>query len=123
MFQSGGPMRPSLFRALPAILPLMLTPTAIAALPNPAPSFAVDLYHQLAPAQPDKNLFLSPYSIRVALLMAAKGARARTADQMNAALHATANIQSDTDLFKHLTAAPQEDSAFRLTIANALWID
>jgi serine protease inhibitor len=48
--------------------------------------FAFDLYGQLAKAKADKNLFFSPYSLSVALAMAAEGARGETAEQMGKAL-------------------------------------
>jgi serine protease inhibitor len=50
--------------------------------------FGIDLYRALAKAHPDGNLFLSPYSVTQALLMAAEGARGETASEMLRVLHA-----------------------------------
>jgi serine protease inhibitor len=48
--------------------------------------FAADLYRQLAKENPGKNLFFSPYSMSVALTMAAEGARGETAEEMGKVL-------------------------------------
>jgi serine protease inhibitor len=48
---------------------------------------AIDLFHALDGAQPGGNLFFSPYSLAVALTMAAEGARDQTADEMARVLH------------------------------------
>ena len=60
--------------------------------------FAVDLYGQLAKENPGKNLFFSPYSMSVALSMAAEGAREQTAEEMGTVLRfpeATRNSGAD----------------------------
>jgi serine protease inhibitor len=49
-------------------------------------SFAFDLYAQLAKENEGKNLFFSPYSMSNALLMAAEGARGKTAREMGTVL-------------------------------------
>lgn len=49
-------------------------------------SFAFDLYARLAKENEGKNLFFSPYSMSNALLMAAEGARGKTAREMGAVL-------------------------------------
>ena len=49
--------------------------------------FAIDLYQQLAKAQPGESLFVCPFSISIALTMAAEGAVGETAQQMNKVLH------------------------------------
>ncbi len=50
-------------------------------------AFAVDLYKQLSKENADRNLFFSPYSISIALVMTAEGARGETALQMGTVLH------------------------------------
>lgn len=49
--------------------------------------FAVDLYRQLAETESGKSLFLSPFSISIALTMVAEGAVDETLDQMAEVLH------------------------------------
>lgn len=49
--------------------------------------FGLDLYRALARAEPGRNLFISPYSMSVALAMAAEGARGETESEMAGALH------------------------------------
>jgi len=64
------------------------TPDLAAAKPAVAASnaFGIDLYRALANADPGRNLCISPYSVSVALTMAAEGARGETESQMAAAL-------------------------------------
>ncbi|PAW72042.1 MAG: hypothetical protein B9S38_05725 [Verrucomicrobiia bacterium Tous-C4TDCM] len=49
-------------------------------------SFAFDLYAQLSKENPGQNLFFSPYWMSNALLMAAEGARGKTAREMGTVL-------------------------------------
>lgn len=49
--------------------------------------FAIDLYQQLARDRPGESLFVCPFSISIALTMAAEGAVDETAAQMNKVLH------------------------------------
>lgn len=56
---------------------------------NASNAFAVDLFRALRAENPDRNLFFSPYSVSVALTMAAEGARGETETEMAAALHFT----------------------------------
>lgn len=49
--------------------------------------FGLELYRALCKAQPARNLFLSPYSMSVALTMTAEGARQETEREMSTVLH------------------------------------
>ncbi len=49
--------------------------------------FAIDLYRRLAEEQSGKNMFLSPFSVSLALTMTAEGAVDQTLDQMTEVLH------------------------------------
>ncbi|MFO0872528.1 MAG: serpin family protein [Phycisphaerales bacterium] len=49
--------------------------------------FGIDLYRALVKADPAHNLFISPYSMAVALTMAAEGARGETEEEMAKVLH------------------------------------
>src|SRR5207249_4411796 len=50
-------------------------------------AFAVDLYWQVAKQHPGENVFLSPFSVSSALLIATEGASGETAEQMEQVLH------------------------------------
>lgn len=59
-------------------------------------AFGIDLYRAIAASSPGDNLFLSPYSMSVALTMAAEGARGQTEAEMARVLHlGTARSPSD----------------------------
>ena len=63
--------------------------------------FAIDLYQKLLQEHPNKNLFFSPYSLSLALLMAIEGARGNTAKEMGDILHfpiAAQRIGNDAQL-------------------------
>ena len=83
--------------------------------------FALALFERLRSR--DRNLFLSPFSIRIALAMAYAGAKGETAVQMRRALRFGS---SDDTLHSHLSgllrrlnAAPADKCT--LAIANSLW--
>lgn len=123
----------------------------LAAEPGQAPAkemvlantgFAVDMYRQLAKQEGGKNLFFSPYSISIALAMAAEGARGETAAEMGNVLHfprTARRIGDDAQLIPWQTALihtglaqisrdlarlpKQQAEPFVLRIANALWAE
>ena len=65
-------------------------PTLDLAVAGPAVTasnaFGIDLFRKLAAAEPNGNLFISPYSMSVALTMATEGARGETENQMASVL-------------------------------------
>jgi serpin B len=86
--------------------------------------FAFDLFARLR--QSDGNVVYSPYSISTALAMTRAGARGRTADEMDKALHFT--LPQDRlhpaagALVRDLSAAHRGNKPnYQLTVANALW--
>ena len=89
--------------------------------------FALDLYQQLKSGQ--GNLLYSPYSLFQALTMVYAGARGDTAGQMREVLHYPISDEElhrvSNALNKVLSSTPgasnQDDQAFSLQIANALW--
>src|ERR1700691_2908397 len=85
--------------------------------------FATRLYQQLASIQPGKNLFLSPFSIRVALAMCAVGARGETRRVMADLIGAPESVQEQNRQFATLLKSLQGDGdrSFQLVTANALW--
>ena len=83
-------------------------------------SFSFDLYKQL---KSDKeNLFFSPLSIDIALLMAREGARSDTKSDFEKVLHigSTMNTKLAHDFILNLKSF--KDSTNRLSVANAIWI-
>lgn len=90
---------------------------------------ALDLVRELAAARPAANLFLSPYSMGVALAMTLAGAEGDTAAQMAGLLrssdddawHAARNAL-DQLLLRERESVPGLEP-LRLSIANSLWVD
>ncbi len=85
-------------------------------------AFALDLYRALR--EQDGNLFYSPYSISTALAMAYAGAAGETQRQMAEALHFTLSPDELHAAFNTLDlnlTSPEDEAAFRLNVANALW--
>lgn len=87
--------------------------------------FAFSLYPLLNAS--DANLVFSPYSIATSLAMAYLGARGETASQMETTLHLDIDrkniAKATSDLTQALSLKKNEDKAYQLNIANALWID
>ncbi|MBM3122273.1 MAG: serpin family protein [Chloroflexi bacterium] len=101
-------------------------PEDVGALSAGNAAFAFDLYQTLK--DEDGNLFISPYSISVALAMTRAGAAGETAAQMDQALHfalppevlhAAFNAYA-LDL-QARAEAESEGTPFELSIANSLW--
>jgi serpin B len=72
-------------------------------------AFALDLFARLA-GKGDDNVFFSPYSILNALAMTELGARGRTADQMEKALHFPARLEEFHPALSALNAHLRTDS-------------
>ncbi len=86
-------------------------------------AFALDMYHKIR--SNEGNIFYSPYSISTAFAMTYAGARGETQKQMAAVFHFTLDLCQLHPSFSELQAhfqKLQENSPFRLNIANALWI-
>ncbi|MDF2696153.1 MAG: hypothetical protein K0S65_4536 [Labilithrix sp.] len=95
-------------------------------------SFAVDIYQAVRklPDSSDKNLFLSPHSISIALAMTYAGARAETAAEMKKALHFDLPDDRLHTGFDYLDlalasrgkgAAGKDGKPFRLNVASSIW--
>ena len=91
-------------------------------------NFAFDLYQALLPGS--ENLFYSPYSISLALAMTYAGAKADTEQQISEALHfnlpqdrfhLTFNVLNNMLTSRGENIGSEDERAFRLNIANALW--
>src|SRR5436190_5393570 len=85
--------------------------------------FATRLYDKLAGIQAGKNLFLSPFSIRVALAMCAVGARGETRRVLADLIGAPESIEKQNRLYADLLKSVngEEEPPFQLVTANALW--
>ncbi|HEY7330952.1 MAG TPA: serpin family protein [Gemmataceae bacterium] len=85
--------------------------------------FATRLYDKLAGTQAGKNLFLSPFSIQVALVMCAVGARGQTRRVMAELIGAPESVEEQNrqyaDLLKSVNG--EGERPFQLVTANALW--
>lgn len=86
-------------------------------------TFAFNLLNQLAGAQADANVFLSPYSVSTALQMVANGAAGETKAEMQRVLHTggfspgalNAACRDLNDRFNHRKEVV-------LNLANGLWV-
>ena len=85
--------------------------------------FAFDLYHTLRDAEPDSNMFFSPYSITTALSMVAEGARGNTLEEI---LEVFGLPQEDLSRRSAMAALHNrlnpETPTYDLNTANALWL-
>ena len=104
------------------------SPSDLQALAAGNNAFALDLYQALR--EEAGNLFLSPYSISLALAMTFAGARSETATQMAQVLHFTLPPERLHPAFNALDlelarrgegAQGMDGEPFRLNIANAVW--
>ena len=90
-------------------------------------AYAMTLYQKLRSG--DGNLFFSPYSISRALAMTYAGARGNTEQQMAQALHFSlpqerlhpAMNALDQEITSYAQANNNNNTGFRLNIANAIW--
>lgn len=85
--------------------------------------FAARLYDKIAGTQTGRNLFLSPFSVRVALAMTAVGARGETREELIDLIDAPESVDEQNEQFAQLLQSfyPDGKRPFELTTANALW--
>jgi serpin B len=85
--------------------------------------FAARLFDKLIGAQPGKNLFLSPFSIQVALAMCAVGAKGETRKVMADLIGAPENVEEQNRQYSRLLRSinVKIGGPVRLIKANALW--
>jgi len=84
--------------------------------------FAVSLFQNLVAAQPDRNVFVSPASVSLAMSLVHAGASGQTRDAIAEGLGFSGRSdvhQANADLHASLVKA---DPYVRLAIANSLWI-
>lgn len=85
--------------------------------------FATRLYDKLAGTQAGRNLFLSPFSIRVALAMCAVGAKGETRQELVDLIGAPENVDEQNQQYARLLKSVYGDGKrpVELVIVNALW--
>ncbi len=85
--------------------------------------FATRLYQKLARTHAGDSLFLSPFSIRVALAMCAVGARGETRRVLAGLIGAPDSVDEQNRRYAELLKAVHGDGErpFQLVTANALW--
>ncbi|MFN4292959.1 MAG: serpin family protein [Thermoflexales bacterium] len=86
-------------------------------------TFALDLFRRVVRQDADKNVFISPANIAIALAMTANGARGETLQAMLAAMgNEGATLEAMNADYAALQALlRREDPGLVLTIANSLW--
>src|SRR5262245_10474135 len=85
--------------------------------------FATRLYDKLATTQAGQNLFLSPFSIQVALAMCAAGAGGETRTVLADLIGAPESVEEQNLQYARLLKSVQGDGErpFQLLTTNALW--
>jgi len=84
--------------------------------------FSFNIYHHIG-IRGDSNIFLSPYSIFVALAMTYEGARGDTAGQMKNVLGFEQNDEVSLCSFGRIYNLLNIDAEYTLNTANALWTE
>jgi serpin B len=86
-------------------------------------TFAARLYDKLASTQAGQNLFLSPFSIQVALAMTAVGAKGETRRVMADLIGAPESVEEQNRQYARLLKSihGEGERPFQLATANALW--
>ncbi|RLJ04250.1 MAG: serpin family protein [Candidatus Aenigmatarchaeota archaeon] len=92
------------------------------AVVNANNQFALELYSKLNEENAGKNIFFSPYSISVALVMTYEGARGQTAEEMQSVLHFPADPEVRRPAFARIyNQINKRGKKYKLSTANALW--
>jgi serpin B len=88
-------------------------------------AFALDMTRSVAATDRNANVFLSPYSISVALAMVSAGARGDTATEMAAALHLSLPQDRLHPAFDAIDLALTDaaNSGIKLSVANSTWAE
>ncbi len=85
--------------------------------------FALDLFKQIIATSDEKNVFISPLSVSIALGMAWNGADGDTKSEMASTLKMAELTQEQINEYYQilLTALPKVDNSTKLNIANSIW--
>ncbi len=109
-----------------------LSSSELSTLVSSQADFAVDLYQAVRKQSDyaDKDLFLSPHSVSIALAMTYAGARGETAGEMKKALHFDLPDERLHTAFDYLDlqlesrgkdAKGKDGEPFRLNVTNSIW--
>jgi serpin B len=95
---------------------------------NPKPSdevetmsgdFDADLFKESFSASDGKNVVVSPFSVKMALSMAAQGADGKTLEEMNKVIGLD---EASNEYFRRLIEDAAKDGDITLNIANSVWL-
>lgn len=107
--------------AQPLAIDTNATAESVALLTNSMNRFSLEIYRQLAFEKND-NVFISPYSVFVALAMTYEGARGETAEEMYNVLNFPQNNDTSLCSFGKIYNLLNQKKEYTLSTANALWI-
>jgi serpin B len=124
-------------KVLPLLIVILLLSAALVFLvikstgvdtTNPKPSdevetmsgdFDADLFKESFNASDSKNVVVSPFSVKMALSMAAQGADGKTLEEMNKVIGLD---ETSNEYFRRLIEDAAKDGDITLNIANSIWL-
>ena len=81
--------------------------------------FDADLFKESFSASDGKNVVVSPFSVKMALSMAAQGANGKTLEEMNKVIGLD---ETSNEYFRRLIEDAAKDGDITLNIANSVWL-
>jgi len=81
--------------------------------------FDTDLFKASFSASKNKNVVVSPFSVKMALSMAAQGANGKTLEEMNKVIGLD---EASNEYFRRLIEDAAKDGDITLNIANSVWL-
>lgn len=81
--------------------------------------FDADLFKESFSASDGKNVVVSPFSVKMALSMAAQGANGKTLEEMNKVIGLD---ETSNEYFRRLIEDAAKDGDITLNIANSIWL-
>jgi serpin B len=81
--------------------------------------FDTDLFKASFSASENKNVVVSPFSVKMALSMAAQGANGKTLEEMNKVIGLD---ETSNEYFRRLIEDAAKDGDITLNIANSIWL-
>ena len=111
-------------------IPLIPAAVADSTLVSGNNEFAFDLFGEVCSMQEDGNVFLSPFSISMALGMTWNGASGETAQEMASLLHFTLPVRYVNEAFQRVSSRVTSGSLngmesgepFTMTVVNGIWV-
>jgi serpin B len=96
---------------------------AVCELAGSSNAFGWDIFRKLHEAEPDSNLFISPFSISTAFGMLLNGARTETREEILQVMYLNGWTEEDiNDAFKALLEVlPALDPGVKMNLANSIW--